>query len=323
MSGVGTDTPYPTQEYEEPETPYDPKYPYNHVYQSESGHYIEIDDTPEKQRLHTYHKAGTFHEIHPNGTEVNKVRRLRYDFIIHDFYQTSYKSVNITAGKAMRLQSGEEMNIHSCGDMNRDTEKNLNTIVRVDANTRIENDENTVVDVDRNEKIKHNKSLIVERDVHTIVKHNVLTEVGNDLRLHVKGDLTLQVDGNLKIAVGGFIATSATLPISISSTTAFSLSTLGPFNISSILPMFISSLTDVGIQAGLRIACSATMIHLPSPTYGSIFAYSALVANELGPAVSLPAFPPIPLLPIPVPPFYFIDVKPEDPELAQSEKTCG
>ena len=33
-------------EFSEPETPYDATYPYNHVYESESGHLREMDDTP-------------------------------------------------------------------------------------------------------------------------------------------------------------------------------------------------------------------------------------------------------------------------------------
>jgi len=54
-SGVGTDAPHITEPFSEPPTPYDAKYPFNHVYDSESGHVHEIDDTPQKERLHQYH----------------------------------------------------------------------------------------------------------------------------------------------------------------------------------------------------------------------------------------------------------------------------
>jgi hypothetical protein len=49
------------------------KYPYNHVHQSESGHIIEIDDTPGAERLHRYHRAGTFEEIGQLGQRITKV----------------------------------------------------------------------------------------------------------------------------------------------------------------------------------------------------------------------------------------------------------
>jgi len=54
----------------EPASPYAAKYPKNHVYESESGHVIEIDDTSNAERIHVYHKSGTFIEMHPNGDVV-------------------------------------------------------------------------------------------------------------------------------------------------------------------------------------------------------------------------------------------------------------
>ena len=36
------------------------QYPYNHVYESESGHIREVDDSPGHERLFTQHRSGTF-----------------------------------------------------------------------------------------------------------------------------------------------------------------------------------------------------------------------------------------------------------------------
>ena len=49
------------------------QYPFNHVFESESGHVREMDDTPGAERIHEYHKAGTFYEILPNGDKVTKI----------------------------------------------------------------------------------------------------------------------------------------------------------------------------------------------------------------------------------------------------------
>ena len=54
----------------EPSSPYQAQYPYNHVTETESGHIIEVDDTPDSERLHIYHKSGTFIEVHPSGDVV-------------------------------------------------------------------------------------------------------------------------------------------------------------------------------------------------------------------------------------------------------------
>ena len=48
------------------------KYPFNHVLETESGHYIEFDDTKDNERIHIFHKAGTFIEIDPTGNVVIK-----------------------------------------------------------------------------------------------------------------------------------------------------------------------------------------------------------------------------------------------------------
>ena len=57
----------------EPASPYKATYPYNKVTTTSSGHVIEIDDTPGAERVHIYHKSGTYDEIGPDGTKVVKV----------------------------------------------------------------------------------------------------------------------------------------------------------------------------------------------------------------------------------------------------------
>ena len=48
------------------------KYPFNHVMETESGHYIEFDDTKDNERIHIFHKKGTFIEIDASGNVVIK-----------------------------------------------------------------------------------------------------------------------------------------------------------------------------------------------------------------------------------------------------------
>ena len=48
------------------------KYPYNHVFETEVGHYVEFDDTVGNERIHVFHKTGTFIEIDPTGNVVIK-----------------------------------------------------------------------------------------------------------------------------------------------------------------------------------------------------------------------------------------------------------
>jgi hypothetical protein len=73
-----------TSEVTEPSTPYASVYPFNKVIESESGHIIEFDDTEQAERLHIYHKSGTFIEIHPDGSTVRKVIGEDYEIKMAD-----------------------------------------------------------------------------------------------------------------------------------------------------------------------------------------------------------------------------------------------
>lgn len=71
-----------TGNWQEPSSAYGATYPYNHVYESQSGHIIEVDDTPGKERLHRYHKAGSFEEIGATGSRLTKIVGDDYEITI-------------------------------------------------------------------------------------------------------------------------------------------------------------------------------------------------------------------------------------------------
>lgn len=56
----------------EPGSAYRAKYPYNKVIRTEGGHVLELDDTPNFERIHIYHKSGTYVEISEDGKLVTK-----------------------------------------------------------------------------------------------------------------------------------------------------------------------------------------------------------------------------------------------------------
>lgn len=72
------------QWWKEPITPYNSVYPKNKVLETESGHIEEFDDTPGSERIHRYHKSGTFEEIHPDGTKVTKIVKNSYSLVSED-----------------------------------------------------------------------------------------------------------------------------------------------------------------------------------------------------------------------------------------------
>jgi hypothetical protein len=47
-------------------------YPFSHVTETESGHIIQMDDTPGNERINIHHRSGAFFEILPDGSMVRK-----------------------------------------------------------------------------------------------------------------------------------------------------------------------------------------------------------------------------------------------------------
>lgn len=70
--------------WSEPATPAAPEYPMNKIMETEGGHIVEYDDTPGAERFHRYHPAGSFNEVHPDGTTVDKIVKDRYSVVLGD-----------------------------------------------------------------------------------------------------------------------------------------------------------------------------------------------------------------------------------------------
>lgn len=66
----------------EPRSAFAAKYPYNKATKTESGHLVEIDDTPGAERLHVYHKSGTYVEINREGRLVIKTAKDKFDVVV-------------------------------------------------------------------------------------------------------------------------------------------------------------------------------------------------------------------------------------------------
>jgi len=127
-----------TKTIQQPPTPYDAIYPFNHVYESESGHLVEIDDTPGKERLHWYHRAGTFTEFHPKGMRVDRTNSHRYNITMGNLesivggeekkrIQSDY---TLDLGGKLTMQSKEDVRLFSEGGSVLIDSKQENTIIQ-------------------------------------------------------------------------------------------------------------------------------------------------------------------------------------------------
>jgi len=114
----------------EPETPYNAQYPFNHVYESQAGHIVEYDDTPGSERMHWYHCAGTFTEIHPKGSEVHKVVGNAWDITLNDKMILVRGNAAFNADKTLKIRMGKDLDIEVGGDAKMLVRGNMTTEVK-------------------------------------------------------------------------------------------------------------------------------------------------------------------------------------------------
>jgi predicted chitinase len=98
--------------------PYNASYPFNHVYESESGHVIEIDDTAGAERLHTYHKSGTFNEIDAEGSKSEKIVGSTTLIVSDDSFVCIQGSKHVRIGADNTIVIGGQLQIEVNGNCN-------------------------------------------------------------------------------------------------------------------------------------------------------------------------------------------------------------
>lgn len=110
---IGGFSPFPG----EPTSPYAAKYPYNKVMRTESGHLIEIDDTPSKERIHVMHKTGTYIEIDKTGQLVVKSVEDKIDVTIKDNNVYVGGNVNVRVKGNVNMLVDGTYTVESKGNM--------------------------------------------------------------------------------------------------------------------------------------------------------------------------------------------------------------
>lgn len=231
---------------QEPPSAYAAKYPFNNVMQTESGHFQEFDDTPGAERIRTQHKAGTFTEIQPDGTEVHKI-------VGNGFYITEKDGNVIIQGQC---------NINIVG--------NADVTIGGDAITHVKGNVKQVVEKDYSLLVKGNYSVIasgylnltapgVGKGIYVATAEKVVLNADMTVHGEVKAD-SLHSTGSVTAGTG----IQAGVPGSDNPTAG--ISTLGGINVGLPGPTVPGSITATGfINAGISVY--APMV---SDIFGSI-----------------------------------------------------
>ena len=169
------------------------QYPYNHVRMSESGHVEEWDDSPTSERLHRYHKSGTFEEIQPDGTKVTKV--------VGDEYEITLGKKNVFIQGTCNVTILGDTRLLYMGDLVQEVYGDYHLNVHGDKRTKISGNEITEVLADRKVVVNGNCDLKVGKDQIINIDKNRTINITGSTAETITGDLTEITYGDMTTIV--------------------------------------------------------------------------------------------------------------------------
>jgi len=198
--------------YDQPESAYNTIYPFNKVFESESGHVLEFDDSPEGERVNLYHKKGTFIEIDPNGSQIN--------YIVGDGYYITENNGNIFINGTCNLTVSGPMNILCQGDTNLEVCGQVDAVFHNNVNMGVAKDLNVAVGGDYNLLVEGNYNVEVGKTSNTRSIGTMSIESTDALKLKTSKTMSME---------GGDTASTAETLMKMSS--SFRLETPADFQI--------------------------------------------------------------------------------------------
>lgn len=202
-----------------------PEYPKNHVYESESGHIIEVDDTPTKERLSRFHRSGTYEEMVANGDRTLT--------IVGDGYEVVIKNKNILVK----------------GDLNLTVEGNMRTLVKKDYILEVEGDKTEYVKGNRKSKTGLNELIEIDQEKNINVAKNFTTLIGGNEKRDIVKDRTLNTTGHYSSTVAGNSQSVTNGDATETVLKTFTISSEGNLTLTSSSTTKIDTRSDLDIDA--------------------------------------------------------------------------
>jgi len=159
--------------WSQPVIPYAANYPYNHVFESESGHITEFDDTKDAERIFQSHRTGTSYEIHPDGTKTEIIKGDHYI---------------ISGGKRQEVIEGQ-------------------SDVTIDGRHKVYINKSGTADNNYDIQIGPNANINIQVDkgnINLVTKDGKINvQSGGDYNVRVNGNYNLDVNGNFTETISG------------------------------------------------------------------------------------------------------------------------
>ena len=221
-------------------------YPMNHVNVSESGHVHEIDDTPNAERLHEFHKSGSFVETQQDGTKVTKVVGKDYHVVIED------RNVFIKGNMSVTVSGNAKMYVQ--GDQYVEVDGDQYMTVRGDRITKIQgsdikevvSDKSTNINGNKFERVGGNRDEQIQQNHTEKVQGNYSSTINANNTSIISGNQAEQISGTLASVSGGNMSLGTSSNLELGAASAATLKSTSNMNVE-------STGSDVTVKSGGKI----------------------------------------------------------------------
>ena len=189
--------------FSQPQVPYGAQYPYNKVMETESGHVQEFDDTPGYERIHTYHRSGTFQEIDANGTEVRKIVGDGYTIIDRNGYIAIDGECAITVGGNVSIYCRSDANIEVAGSAEMKVGGNFDIGVARDMNIAVEGNFSVWANGAMNLQAAKKGHILSNDNLYVSSTNQVHVKSGTDMFIESVGKTNTKIGGDHIESIGG------------------------------------------------------------------------------------------------------------------------
>jgi hypothetical protein len=224
--------------------PYNAAYPYNKVTQTESGHVQEWDDTPGSERIHTYHKSGTFSEIDANGTQVNRIVGDGFEIVERNGFVYVKGAYSVTVDGSMNLRTDNVFNLEVSGA--------ANIFVYNEANISVSKDCNLAVGATLNAKA-NTINLESENQFNIRAGTGLNIQAGMDINFKSDASINTQALANISNKATGAIFSEADGDINQKSAGVINIDSAEVTNIKAGTTVNVESAEDTNIKSGAAI----------------------------------------------------------------------
>ena len=187
-----------SQTWDEPETAYGGVYPYNQVIEAEAGHVVEFDSTPGAERIHLFHKSGSYIEIDVNGSSVRKVVGENYEVFDRNNF------VYVKGAQCLTVDGKTSILVRD------------NCNIEVDGDLKVTGHGQVVAQAAGNMAVIAEAAIVTAKNSLEIVSEGAINMQGKEINLYAKGgsvSIKGNKDVNLQSGTGGVVSIKGGLSI--------------------------------------------------------------------------------------------------------------